>query len=92
MVFNLFHAATHFATQFNLTTPFRKFPGRHMKYSCVCTVQNHNGQKITYDITTLNKDSFIKFMHMAASLRTKVKLARLLLPVFFAGCEGGEIF
>jgi len=25
VVFNLFHAATHFATQFNLTTPFQKF-------------------------------------------------------------------
>jgi len=30
MVFNLFHAATHFATQFNLTTPFRKYSVRHM--------------------------------------------------------------
>jgi len=30
VVFNLFHAATHFATQFTLTTPFRKFPVRHM--------------------------------------------------------------
>ena len=30
MVFNLFHAATHFATLFNLTTPFRKFPLRHI--------------------------------------------------------------
>ena len=25
VVFNLFHAAAHFATKFNLTTPFRKF-------------------------------------------------------------------
>jgi len=25
--------------------------------------------KKTYDITILNKDSFIKFMHMAASVR-----------------------
>ena len=57
MVFNLFHAAT----QFDLTTPFRKFP--------VCTKENHNDQNPTYDITTLNKDSYIKFMHMAASVR-----------------------
>ena len=26
VVFNLFQAATHFATQFNLTKPIRKFP------------------------------------------------------------------
>ena len=30
VVFNLFHAATHFATQFNQMTPFRKFPVRYM--------------------------------------------------------------
>jgi len=69
VVFNLFHAGTHFATQFNLTTPFRKFPVRHMKCSCVCTIENHNDYKITYDITVLNQDSFVKFMHMAASVR-----------------------
>jgi len=68
-VFNLFHAATHFATQFNLTIPFRKFPVRHMKCSCVCTIENHSDWKITYDITMLNKDSFVKMMHMAASVR-----------------------
>jgi len=28
VVFNLFHAVTHFAAQFNLTTPFRKFTVR----------------------------------------------------------------
>jgi len=28
-----------------------------------------NVKKITYDITPLNKDSFIKLMHMAASVR-----------------------
>ena len=54
VVFNFFHAATHFATQFDLTTPFRKFPVRHMKCNCVCTTQNHNDYKITYDITVLN--------------------------------------
>jgi len=27
VVFNLFHAATHLATQFELTTPFQKFSG-----------------------------------------------------------------
>jgi len=69
VVFNLFHAATHFATQFNLTTPFGKYPVRHMKCSCVCTIKNHNDYKITYDITVLNQDSFVKFMHMAASVR-----------------------
>jgi len=69
VVFNLLHAATHFATQFNLTTPFRKFPVRHMKCSCVCTTENHNVHKITYDITMLNQDSFVTFMHMAASVR-----------------------
>jgi len=69
VVFNLFHAATHFATQFILTTPFRKFPVRHMKCSCVCTIENHNDYKITYDITVWNQDSFAKFMHMAASMR-----------------------
>jgi len=47
VVFNLFRAATHFATQFNLTTPFRKFPVRHMKCSCVCTIENHNDYKLT---------------------------------------------
>jgi len=26
MIYNLLHADIHFATQFNLTTPFRKFP------------------------------------------------------------------
>ena len=40
VVLNLFHAATHFATKFNLTTPFRKFPVMHMKCSCVCTKKN----------------------------------------------------
>ena len=50
VVFNLFHAATHFATQFNLTTPLRKFPVRHMKCSCVCTIESYNDYKITYDI------------------------------------------
>jgi len=29
----------------------------------------HHCYKITYDITELNQDSFIKFMHMAASVR-----------------------
>jgi len=42
VVFNLFHAATHFATQFNLTTALRKFPVRRVKYSCVCTTENHD--------------------------------------------------
>jgi len=28
MVFNLFYAAIHFATQFNLMTPFPKIPSR----------------------------------------------------------------
>jgi len=69
VVFNLFHAETHFSTQFNLMTPFRKFLARHMKCSCVCTIENHNDYKITYDITVLNQDSFVKFMHMAASER-----------------------
>jgi len=69
VIFNLFHAAAYFATQFNLTTPFRKFPVRHMKCSCVCTLEYHNDYKITYDITVLNQDSFVKFMHMAASVR-----------------------
>jgi len=35
VVFNLFHAATNFATQFNLTTPFRKFPVRHIRQKVV---------------------------------------------------------
>jgi len=69
VVFNLFNRATHFATQFNLTTPFRKFPVRHMKCGCVCTIENHNDYKITYDIAVLNQDSFVKFIHMAASVR-----------------------
>jgi len=66
MVFNLFHAATHFATQLNLTTPVQKCPDRDVKCSCVCTVENHKDEKVMYDITMLNKDSFVKFMHMAA--------------------------
>jgi len=60
VAFNLFHAAIHFATQFNLTIPFRKFPVRHMKCNCVCTIENHNGYKITHDITVFNQDSFVK--------------------------------
>jgi len=68
VVFNLFHAVAHFPIQFNLTTPFRKFPVWHMKCSCVFTTENHNTSKITYDIIKVNKDSFIKFMHMAALL------------------------
>jgi len=39
-----------------------------MKCSCVCTIENHNDYKITYDIKVLNQDSFVKFMHMAASV------------------------
>jgi len=69
VIFNLIHAATHFATHFNLITPFRKIPVRHMKCSCVCTIENHNDYEIMYDITVLNQDSFVKFMHMAASVR-----------------------
>ena len=70
VVFNqLFHAATHFATQFNLTTTFRKFPVRHMKCSCVCRIENRNDYTITYHITVLNYDSFVNFMHMAVSVR-----------------------
>jgi len=38
---------THIATQFNLTTPFQKFPVMHMKCSCACTIQNHNDEKIS---------------------------------------------
>jgi len=66
VVCNLFHAATHFSTQFTPTTPLRKFPVRHMKCSCVCTTENRNECKITYDITVLNQDSCVKFMHMVA--------------------------
>jgi len=40
-----------------------------MKYSCIFTIENHNDYKIMYDITLLNQDSFVKFMHMAASVR-----------------------
>jgi len=40
-----------------------------MKCSCVCTIENHNDYKITDDIIVLNQDSFVKFMHMAASVR-----------------------
>jgi len=32
-------------------------------------MENHNDLKITYDITMLNKDSFIEMIHMSASLR-----------------------
>jgi len=69
VAFNLFHAGTHFATQFKVRTPFRKFPVRHIKCSCVCTIENHNDYKITYDITMLDKDSFMKFVHLAVSVR-----------------------
>jgi len=31
--------------------------------------KNRNDYKITYDITVLNQDSFVKFMHMAALVR-----------------------
>jgi len=68
VVFNIFQGATHFETQFNLLTPFQKVPVRHMKCSCVCTIENHDS-KITYDITMPNKNSFIKFIHMTASVR-----------------------
>ena len=78
VVFNLFHAATHFATQFNLTTPFRKFPVRHVKCSGVCTIENHNDYKLTSDITMSNQDSFAKIMHMAASVRQTRAVHKLL--------------
>ena len=42
VVFNLFHTVSRFATQFNLTTPFQKFPVMHMKCSRVRTIENHN--------------------------------------------------
>ena len=42
VVFNLFHTAPHFSTQFNLTTPFQKFPVVHMQCSCVCAIENHS--------------------------------------------------
>jgi len=42
VVFNDFRAATHFATKFDLTNPFRKYLVIHMKCSCVCTMENHN--------------------------------------------------
>jgi len=40
-----------------------------MKCSCVCAIENHNDYKIKYDVTVLNQDSLVKFMHMAASAR-----------------------
>jgi len=67
VLFNLFHAATYFATQFN--DPLSKFLVRPMKCNCVCTIENHNDYKIMYDITVLNQDSFVKYMHIAASVR-----------------------
>ena len=69
VVFNLFHGSIHFATHFNLTTLFRKYPVRHMTCSCVCAIENHNDEKITYDITMVNKYSLFILMHMAASVR-----------------------
>jgi len=39
VVFNLFHAAAHIATQFNLTISFRKLPVGYMNSSSVCIVQ-----------------------------------------------------
>jgi len=39
VVFNLFHAAAHIATQFNLTISFRKLPAGYMNSSSVCIVQ-----------------------------------------------------
>jgi len=75
VVFNLFHAATNFATNLNLTTPFRKFPVRHMKMQLCFDNRKSQWLKITYDITTLNKDSLIKFMYMAASVsETRIQL------------------
>ena len=59
VVSNLVHASIHFATQFNLTTLLRQYPVRHMKCSWVCAIENHNDEKITYDITIVNKYSFI---------------------------------
>jgi len=47
VVFNIFQAAeTHFAIQFNLSTPFRNFPLRHRKCSCACAMENHSDYKI----------------------------------------------
>jgi len=40
-----------------------------MKCNCVCTIENHNDYNMTYDITVLNQDSFVKFMHMAVSVK-----------------------
>ena len=78
VVFNLFYAANHFATQINLTTAFRKLPVRHMKCSCVCTIENHSDWKMTYDVTVLKKDQFIKFMQMAASVRETLAVYKSL--------------
>ena len=69
VVSNIFQAATNFETQFKLSTPFRNFPVRHMKCSCVFTIENHSDSKITYDITMPKKNSYIKFMHMTASVK-----------------------
>jgi len=35
-----------------------KIPVKHMKFSCVCTIKNHNDYKITYDITVWNQGSW----------------------------------
>ena len=40
----------------------------------VCTIENVKDYKITHDITMLNKDSFIKLIHMAASLRDSCRI------------------
>jgi len=32
-------------------------------------IENQNHLKITYDITVLNKNAFIKFMHTVATVR-----------------------
>jgi len=40
-----------------------------MKCSCIFTIENHNDYKTTYDIIVLNQGSFVKFKHMATSVR-----------------------
>ena len=66
--FDLFHAATHFATQFILTTPSEDSSKAYQMQLCL---QNRKSQwlknKVQYHY--VEQHSFVKFMHMEALLQ-----------------------
>ena len=61
MVFQHFSSINPFRNSIQPIDPFRNFPVRHRKCSCVCTIENHNVKEITIDITILNKNHLLNW-------------------------------